>query len=179
MVITLRFLSGDDDEFYRDFKVRTRNTFEELKKAIQEEFEFEPGQLVSFFLCDNEWNKEVEFTEMDMGDDLGSGLPTYLMAETETGVFLKRTKQRLLFVYDILREKSLFGEVLQIEKNYEDLDYPLCIGGVGENPEQFDFESDDDMDSLIEAKSGLAYFDEDDEDDEGFDSIEDLDSDLY
>lgn len=177
MVITLRFLSGDDEEFYRDFKVRTRNTFEELHNAIQKELEFEPGQLVSFYLCDNDWNKEIEFTEMDMGEDLGSGLPTYLMRETEIGNFLKRSKQRLLYVYDIITEKALFGEVSAIDKADEDLKYPFCAGGEGDSPEQFDFDSDmvyTDDDSDVKDDFDLTEYESED-----FDNIDDLDPDLY
>ena len=63
---TYRVSPENEDEIYRDIVIREDQSFEDLHYAILDAYEINPGEMASFYLSDETWNKGVEITLFDM-----------------------------------------------------------------------------------------------------------------
>ncbi|MCW3789050.1 IS1096 element passenger TnpR family protein [Plebeiibacterium sediminum] len=134
MTIRLRLISGEDEDFIRDIEVGGEATFFDLHNFIQELLNFDEGQMASFFITDEEWQKQEEITLMDMAMDETSD--SFIMADTKIGQFVTEAKQRLLYVFDFFNERNLFMECYEVA----DIECSeiKCIYAAGNPPEQLD-----------------------------------------
>ncbi len=134
MTIRLRLISGEDEDFIRDIEVGGEATFFDLHNFIQELLNFDEGQMASFFVTDEEWQKEEEITLMDMAMDETSD--SFIMANTKVSQFITQSKQRSLYVFDFFNERNLFIECYEIEN--KDCKEIKCLFAAGNAPEQLD-----------------------------------------
>lgn len=175
MIYKFRMISGEDKAFLRDFEVNAEDTFLTFHNAIQENLGFDPGQLASFFLADENWNKGMELTLIDMQND--TDMAAIPMEKIKICELIKNRRERLLYVYDIFTDRSLFIELIDITEPKAGVNYPLCTASVGEPPvqlaEDFTFEDElpqedsseieDIFDELNEGEPGEMGFDDKDE----------------
>ncbi len=134
MTIRLRLISAEDEDFIRDIEVGGEATFFELHNFIQNLLNFDEGQMASFFITDEEWNKEKEITLIDMAMDETSS--SFIMADTKIKDFITQQKQRLLYVFDFFNERNLFVECYDINNN--DCNEIKCLYSEGNPPQQLD-----------------------------------------
>ncbi|MDE6818695.1 MAG: hypothetical protein K2J09_05920, partial [Muribaculaceae bacterium] len=80
MIYNFRVVSDEVDNFRRDIQIDADATFLDLRNAIYESVGYDKNQMCSFFICDNEWEKEREITLEDMGLDASED--AYLMEDT-------------------------------------------------------------------------------------------------
>ena len=171
MIYKFRMISADDKAFLRDYEVDSNQTFLAFHNAIQDNLGFDPTQLASFFLADEHWNKGMELTLIDMQNE--GGLAAIPMDSVKISELIKDRKERLLYVYDIFTDHSLFLELLDIFEPAKGVKYPICSASVGEPPVQLaddsvampeeDFEETDEIDDIF------GEFDSDEFGAEGFD----------
>ena len=165
-VFILRLLSGEEDNFVRDFEVKANQSLLELHHAIQKNLHFDPGLMSSFFTTDASWEKGVEFPLINMTGEPG----TRTMENTTMGDLVSRKSDRLLYLYDYLSNRGFFMEVLDISDAEKDRTYPFCSYEAGNPPQQL----------LIEDLTGMPEEDlfPDDEDEDllsnDFEDIDDL-----
>ena len=133
MVYKFRLLSDEVEDFRRDIEIDSDATFLDLNKAILESVNFPDDQMTSFFICNNNWIKEVEITREDMGGM--SEEENYIMSETVIGDIVEEEKQKLMYVFDPLGDRAFFMELSKIEFG-KDLDEPRCVKSIGEAPQQ-------------------------------------------
>lgn len=132
-------ISGDERVFLRDYEVDSNQTFLDLHKIIQDNLQYDSSQLASFFLADENWNKGLELTLIDMENDGGpAAIP---MDSIKIKEVMKEKKERLLYVYDILTENSFFIELMDIYTPDCKKKYPICSVSVGEPPLQSEFQN--------------------------------------
>lgn len=134
MIYKLRLLSSEQDDFIRDFEVRSDQTFYDLHMAIQKNCQYDTSQIASFFLCNNEWEKEEEITLFDLSEEECKGslvMDNSLFSEHLTGL-----KQKLLYVFDIFNERAFFIEVVEIRDIVPLKSYPVCTLSQGSPPVQ-------------------------------------------
>ena len=105
MIYKFRIVSDEVDNFKREIAIDADATFLSLRNAICESVGYDKGQMNSFFLCDNGWEKGKEITLEDMGSD--SSEDVYLMDESVISDFIEDEGQRLIFVFDYLDRKSV------------------------------------------------------------------------
>ena len=171
MVYKFRLLSDEVENFRRDIEIDSEATFLELHKAILDSVNYPDDQMTSFFICDDNWEKEQEITLEDMGGY--SDEDSYIMKETALSELVEDEKQRLLYVFDPLTERVFFIELSEIEYG-KDIERAVCTRKEGQAPEQtVDFEqmlatSGTNLD-LGENFYGDEDFDMEDFDPEGFD----------
>jgi len=134
MTIRLRIISGEDENFFREIEIGGGATFLELHNFIQKILNFDEGQMASFFVTDEEWQKNEEVTLMDMAMDETSD--SFIMADTRLNKFIFEKKQRLLYVFDFFNERSLFIETFEIDGSA--CPGPKCLRANGDAPEQLD-----------------------------------------
>lgn len=170
MVYRFTIISDEVDDFMREIKIDSEATFFDFHKAILKSVDYKDDQMTSFFLCDEDWEKEQEVTLEDMGS--GSDEDTWLMKDTRLSELIEDEKQRLLYVFDPLTERVFFIELSEIMPR-QDLKNPVCSRKEGRAPKQtVDFDevvkSGNSID-LDENFYGDQDFDMDEFDPEGFD----------
>lgn len=177
MVYRFKLVSDEVTNFSREIEIDSENTFLQLRNAILESVNYTKDELDSFFLCNDEWEREDEITLEDMGNS-ASDQDLWLMESTPLSELIEDEGQKLTFVFDYLTERSFFMELKEMIPS-RSLVEPVCTFKLGKAPKQtvdmdeFDRNIDaklqqtaiDDMD--IESIDETAFDDE--ELNEGFD----------
>ena len=112
MVYKFLILSDEVDHFAREIEIDSEATFLELNDAILESVGYAKDQLTSFFICEDNWEKKIEVTLMDM--ETGYDEDSWVMGETRLSELLEDEKQRMLFVFDNMTERAFFIELREI-----------------------------------------------------------------
>jgi len=112
MIYKFVILSDEVDEFRRDILIDSDATFFELHEAILDSIGYTGDQMTSFFICDEDWMKEKEITLVEM--DTGSEEDNYVMDSTKLSDLIEEEKQKLLYVFEHLTERSFFMELQEI-----------------------------------------------------------------
>lgn len=140
MIYKFRMISGDEKVFLRDYEIDSNQTFLEFHNIIQQNLSYDTSQLASFFLADENWNKGLELTLIDMDND--GGLAAIPMDSVKIKEIIKEKKERLLYVYDIFTDNSFFIELMEITMPDCSIKYPVCIASIGEPPIQLTIPND-------------------------------------
>jgi hypothetical protein len=190
---TYRISTEDQKDVYRDVLLPEDLSFEDFHFALLDAFEIESGEMASFYLSDNQWQKNKEITLMDMGIN-EEGKHTVLMQDTFLFSQITKVGDRLLYIYDFLFCKNFRIEVINVEEK-PDIE-PLLVNSHGKYKNDTtglrDLILDDIEESEKESKKkkpkknpdntmdGFDEFDNfqdenDDFDEPQFDNIDDLD----
>ena len=162
MVYKFRIISDEVDDFLREIKIDSEASFYDLHEAILKCCKYKDDQMTSFFICDDDWEKETEITLEDMGSG-SSEEDTYVMKDTRLSELLEEEKQKMIYVFDPLAERVFFIELAEIITGKE-LVHATCSRKEGEAPKQT-------IEVLIQIQSSIGdqEFDMEDFDPEGFD----------
>ena len=157
MIFSFRIVSDEVDNFKREIQIDADATFLDLRNAICDSVGYDKNQMCSFFLCDNNWEKEKEITLEDMGFD--SDQDAWLMDDTILSDYID-DGQRMLFVFDYMTDRAFFIEMKQTITG-KTLKDPVCTSSMGTPPPQnIDL---DEFEAKTEAKIAASAddFDED------------------
>ncbi|WP_019208045.1 IS1096 element passenger TnpR family protein [Phocaeicola abscessus] len=178
MIYKFTILSDETDNFVRIIQIDADATFYDFHKAIQKACDYKDDQLTSFFICEDDWEKREEITLEDMGHGWDEDI--FLMKHTKISDLVEDEKQKLIYVFDPLTDRSLFIELTEIITG-KALRKPVCSRKEGHAPKQtVDFDeimaktlTDSQIrDDLDEELYGDREFNEDDIDMESFDISE-------
>ncbi|MCR4765804.1 MAG: hypothetical protein K5856_06495 [Bacteroidaceae bacterium] len=134
MVYRFTIISDEVDQFLREIQIDPDATFLDFHKAILEAVNFKEGELSSFFVCDDEWNKEIEVTLEEMDTD--SETDSYIMSDTRIGKLVDEdTYQKLIYVFDYMTDRCFFIKLMEVITG-KHLDKPVCTKSRGEAPQQ-------------------------------------------
>lgn len=134
MIFNFRLVSDEVHNFKREIKIDARATFLDLKNAICDSVGFRKDELSSFFLCDNDWEKEKEIAVEDIGSS--SDEDVYLMDECVLEDYIDDEGQKMLYTFDYDKDRSLFIEMNELITG-KDLRDPVCTLSTGKGPAQF------------------------------------------
>jgi hypothetical protein len=148
-----RIISDESDDFIFEILMSDEATFLDLHEYIQEQLDLDQSQITSFFITDEDWNKETEIILLDMGmDDSESG--QLVMDKVQLKELINRKRQRLLYVFDLLAERILFIEAIDINNRF--IKSPsVCLRLEG----KIEASTPNDFDSVMVNEKG---YDEDD-----------------
>ena len=170
MIYRFTIISDEVDDFVREIQIDPEATFFDLHEAILKAANYTNDKMTSFFICDDDWEKEKEITleEMDNNPEMDS----WIMKETRLNELIEDEKQKLLYVFDYMTERCFFIELSEIITGKE-IKGAKCTKKSGEAPKQtVDFEEmaagGGSLD-LDENFYGDQDFDMEDFDAEGFD----------
>lgn len=180
MIFRFRLVSDEVSNFKREIEIDGTATFLDLKNAICDSVSYDKNEMCSFFLCDDDWEKQKEITLEEMDADSES----YLMDECVLSDFLDDEGQKLLFTFDYMTDRSLFMELKKIITGRVLMD-PVCTLALGKAPQQsvdideYTKKIDEkaaniaaqDIDDLDEEFYGADDYDPSEFDAEGFDEI--------
>jgi len=170
MVYRFTIISDEVDNFRREIQIDSDATFLDFHNAILASVGYPNDQMTSFFICDDNWEKETEVTLEDMGTS--SDVDSWVMEDTSLSELLEEEKQHLLYVFDPLADRVFFIELTEIITG-KSLDEAVCTKQNGEAPQQLL-----DFDQLMAAQVTTAALDDSFGDDEDFD-LDEIDPDGF
>ena len=139
MVYKFRIISDEVDDFLREIKIDSEASFFDFHEAILKSTGYKDDQMTSFFICDDDWEKEIEVTLEDMGNS-SSEEDSFVMKDTPLSELVEDEKQKLIYVFDPLAERVFFIELSEIITG-KDLEHAICSRKEGNPPQQtVDFE---------------------------------------
>ncbi|MBP1663041.1 MAG: hypothetical protein H6Q19_181 [Bacteroidetes bacterium] len=181
MIFKFTIISDENDDFLRIIDIDSEASFLDLHNAILESVDFEKNQMTSFFLCNDDWEKEQEITLVEM--ESSSEYDNLVMEDTILDQILTDEKQKLLFVFDMISDRAFFMELSEMIPG-KDIDEAACVTLVGLPPIQIA----DDTDFIPLQKPNLSSeenfygdesFDIDELDEEGFGDLNFDESSLF
>lgn len=176
MIYHFVVLSDEVDDFRREIDIDAEATFQELNDLLLKTCQYKNDQMTSFFVCNEDWEKQREITAVDMNDDPEKeGAPlmdrTHLsdiISETEA-----RNKTKLLFEFDIMCERYLYMQLKEV-RDHEHLMHPVITLEKGKAPKQ-----EGDIDSMFNDLDtsdmyGEDGYNDDELDLDGYQNLEDI-----
>ena len=135
MVFRFRMLSDENDNFVRDYEVMYDMTLLEFHDFITQSLEYEPC-MASFFTADKLWERQREFTLMDMNED--GEEETETMEHTRLGQIIHKLRDRLIYLFDVFGDRAYYLELTGVYEAEEAGSYPREIFARAEVPDQYD-----------------------------------------
>ena len=133
MVFRFNVLSDKIENFALHIDADEKNTFFELHEVIQNECKYDPSQLATFFLADEEWDKGLEIKMF--GNNSPGMNATLTMKDTILGDYLKVKEDKFIYVFDVINQKSLYIELNEIVME-DQLNNPVITYNRGTAPAQ-------------------------------------------
>jgi len=167
MAYKVRIILDVENDVIRDINVANSSNLEQLHLLIAKSMGFNGQEMASFYRTDNDWNQGEEIPLFDMsenGEELS--MKTCIISET-----IPNVGDKLIYVYDFFNMWTFFVEVLEVNEEKASCTSPISFA-FGDAPEQApekEFISDN-----IEDE-----FDPYNEDDMGFENIDDIDLDKF
>ena len=175
-------VSDEEPDFMREISISSEAKFLELHEAILDSVNYDGGAITSFFICNDDWEKEQEITLIEMDTD--SDVDSYVMSDTTISDLVTDEHQKLLYVFDFLSDRAFFIELKEMLPG-QDIDAAECTASLGDAPIQYKLE--DDIEDIFEHKAkgkkaassefddesfyGDEGFNEDEFDDESFSDL--------
>ena len=69
MIYRFTIISDEVDDFVREIQIDPEATFYDFHEAILKSVGYTNDQMTSFFICDDDWEKEKEITLEEMDDN--------------------------------------------------------------------------------------------------------------
>lgn len=170
MLYRIKFICDEVDGFLREIKIDSDKTFLDLNKVVLQSCGYPDDQMTSFYVCDDQWERQQQITREDVADNTSEDEDLYVMADTKLGEFIEDEGQKFQFVFDPFNDRVFYLNVKELIPG-EHLDEAVVTRSQGEAPKQVE-----DMDLGIgsistgsifsEEESGEFYGDNDFESDE-------------
>lgn len=167
MIFKFVVISSEEESFLREFELDENNTLLDFHNILQEELEYDRSQMASFFTTSKKWEKEEEFTLFEMGAN------TTPMDEVIIDDIVIEENQKLLYVFDMFNERTLFIECVGSINPVEGRTYPVCTRSQGKPPQQVLFLNFTKVASRVDDESDEELMDEEDPDLSEFENMED------
>lgn len=133
MVYKFKLVSDEVSNFSREIEIDANSTFLQLRNAILDSVNYTKDDIDSFFLCNDDWERQEEITLEDMGST--SDQDIWLMEDTPLNELIEEEGQKLIFVFDYMTERSFFMEMKE-EIPGKSLSEPICTIKRGTPPKQ-------------------------------------------
>jgi hypothetical protein len=163
-----RVIIDTEQDVFRDIEIETESNFDSLHKAVLDAFDFEQGEMASFYLSDEEWSKGLDISLMDM---VGVDEDSLSMSTTILSDMVMKPGDKILYVYDFMRMWIFYIELVEVKKDKPSTIYPRVALAFGDAPSQDSKEFQDMFESDIVGGAAVAgtELDEDEEDEFGED----------
>lgn len=158
-----RVIMDTEQDVFRDIEIETESNFDSLHKAVLDAFDFEQGEMASFYLSDEEWSKGLEISLMDMG---GVDEDSLSMSTTILSDMVMKPGDKILYVYDFMRMWIFYIELMEVKKDKPSTIYPRVALAFGDAPSQDSKEFQDMFEADVVGGGAMDIDDVDDEDDE-------------
>ncbi len=159
-----RVIMDTEKDVFRDIEIETESNFDTLHKSVLDAFDFEQGEMASFYLSDEEWSKGLEISLMDMG---GVDEDSLSMSTTILSDMVMKPGDKILYVYDFMRMWIFYIELVEVKKDKPSTIYPRVALAFGDAPSQDSKEFQDMFESdFVGGAVAAGLEDGEDEEDE-------------
>lgn len=170
-----RILAEEEEMFLREIALSENNTLLDFHDILADSIKADNKQLASFFVTNRQWEKQKEFTLVDMevddytNDRIVESIPVGIMEDAYIGDIVEDSKQRLLYEYNFVNPTLFFISLIEEREAGEKERFPKVIASEGnvviDDVKLFDDSFEAEM--LTRGKGRESYDDLMDE--EGFD----------
>jgi hypothetical protein len=172
-IFKFRVIIDTEQDVFRDIEIETDSTFEQLHEAVLDAFDFESGEMASFYMSNEQWEKGLEIPLMDMAGDAALS-----MKSTKLSDMLSKPSEKVLYVYDFMRMWIFYVELMEVKKDAPSTIYPRVALVYGDAPSQDSkemdlFGSEFSEEEFTEMHGDVDGEEERDEDEDMFESGED------
>lgn len=134
MIYRFVIISNEVKDFRRDLRISGTVTFATLHESLAEALGYDPKEPAVFRITDERWNPETDIYLYDMGYG-SSDEDVRVMSDTYLDEFLDTEKQRLLYTFDLVGNRSLYMKLREITLG-EDLPKAEVVRSGGVPPAQ-------------------------------------------
>lgn len=134
MIYKFKLVSNEVSNFSREIEIDSESTFLQFRNVILECVGYSKDEIESFFLCDDDWERQEEITLEDMGVS-SSDKDIWIMDETPVGELVEDEGQKLQFVFDYFTDRAFFMELKEMVPG-RNLRQPVCTFKRGKAPAQ-------------------------------------------
>lgn len=134
MRLHLRMVDPTNEDFRREYLVSPDATFYDFYRFLCNDLQLPTNVLMSFYKANDYWEKELELTLLDMGDEY-SEIPTAAMSELHIRDILQQQGDHLIFCYDIFLNRSFYCVLLDTAPERLETFPAKCIIAEGANPD--------------------------------------------
>ena len=154
-VYKFRLQCEDQSDVLREIEIRPDQTFKELHDVIVKTLKLDGEELASFHVANDNWEKLVEITLIDMSGEADEELDrddqvqtVFVMGETKLERFMDEQGQKLIYEYDFLQLQTFRIELIGIFENRNNGKYPKVTLSKGQPSLQKNTEIDNDPEEL-------------------------------
>ncbi|HEY3390081.1 MAG TPA: hypothetical protein VGK38_10955 [Prolixibacteraceae bacterium] len=133
MVFKFKIISDKVENFVLHIDADAKNTFFELHEVIQDKCKYDPSELATFFLADEEWDKGLEISMFGKKSSQHNAAQT--MKNATLGDYLKEKEDKFIYIFDVINQKSLYIELIEIVMEKK-LNTPVVTYNMGLAPLQ-------------------------------------------
>jgi hypothetical protein len=174
-IFKFRVIVDTEQDVFRDIEIETSATFEKLNAAILDAFDFEAGEMASFYMSNESWEKGLEIPLMEMAGDAALSMKSTTLSE-----MVSKPSDKILYIYDFMRMWIFYVELMEVKKDMPSTIYPRVALVYGDAPSQDSKEMDLFGSEFSEEEFKEMHGDvNDDADDEGEDDMFDADEDYF
>ncbi len=173
-IFKFRVIIDTEEDVFRDIEIETERSFEDFHRSILDAFDFEEGEMASFYMSNESWEKGLEIPLMDMESKASLSMKTAKLEE-----MLSKPSDKVLYVYDFMRMWIFYVELIEIKKDAPSTIYPRVALVYGDAPSQDSKEMDLFGDEFSEDEFNEMHGSTDDYDDDENDSAFDVDDDIF
>ena len=126
----------------RTIEIEGTNSLYDLHLAIQKAFNWDNDHMFSFFMSDQIWDRENEYSANPLGEHMVSsfGEATKPAGEAEIGDLSLKQGKSFKYLFDYGDEIIHSIEVLDVYENEDaDVSLPRIVKRVGKAPSQYDY----------------------------------------
>ena len=173
-IFKFRVIIDTELDVFRDIEIETNATFEKLHEAILDAFDFESGEMASFYMSNEQWEKGLEITLMDMALEAALSMKTTTLAE-----MVSKPSDKVLYVYDFMRMWIYYVELIEVKKDMPSTIYPRVALAYGDAPSQDSKEMDLFGSEFSEEEFNEVHGEVKDEEEADEDSMFEADQDFF
>lgn len=182
-VYKFRVLNTEDEEFLREYELTENQSLLDFHNLITKNLKLNQEELASFFITNSNWEKEHEYTLLDMGlnpdedNNRDNSIPIEMMEDALIDSIASKPKQKLLYEYNFMNPIIFYITLIGERAGKSNEVFPKCVvsEGILDVEQSLSYLSDfDDFDEFSQEYSkmpdkdidleDLEFDDEDDDD---------------
>ncbi|MFY0673335.1 MAG: hypothetical protein JXQ87_08015 [Bacteroidia bacterium] len=135
--LRLKIYKGNDENVQRVVDIDIESNLEELHLTILAAFELNAGEMASFWLCENGFNRTQEVPMLRIEDE-ESKEESACMSDVKTYAAINNTCKSLIYEYDMLLMWEFKIEYIEQVNKIASMSYPVLVEEMGkvENPDE-------------------------------------------
>ncbi|MDI6833946.1 MAG: hypothetical protein QMD02_08915 [Bacteroidales bacterium] len=118
------------EDFEIIIEILANQTFEDFFNSLKQAIGFNDNELSSFYLCNSVWKPLKEIVLIDMGQENNEEDKALIMSKTKINI-IEDPHQKLLFVYDYLKNHEFNIELIKIKDSDPTIKYPHIVKKIG------------------------------------------------